>query len=118
MEVCLQQGSSTALVLTLEGSTLHAANVGDSGFMVVRNGQAVFRSPTQQKRFNFPFQLACGEMGDPPSCAEVGLHAAPSACSPLLFSCNAAVKCCGSAAGKGRYLRFAQRHCNTACAWL
>ena len=68
--LCLQ-GSSTALVMVLEADTLHTANVGDSGFMVVRNGQALFQSPSQQKRFNFPYQLACGDMGDPPSCAEV-----------------------------------------------
>ena len=44
------QGSSTALVLMLDGKFLHAANVGDSGFMVVRGGQAVFKSPPQQRR--------------------------------------------------------------------
>ena len=33
------QGSSTACVLALEGDTLHAANLGDSGFMVVRRNK-------------------------------------------------------------------------------
>lgn len=36
---------------------LHAANLGDSGFLVLRDGDVVFRSRPQQHSFNFPFQL-------------------------------------------------------------
>ena len=35
---------------------LHAANLGDSGFMVLRGKRVVFRSRTQQHQFNFPYQ--------------------------------------------------------------
>jgi protein phosphatase PTC7 len=49
---------------------LQATNLGDSGFLVVRNGRLVFKSPSQQHIFNFPFQLENGG-GDPPAAAEV-----------------------------------------------
>ena len=49
---------------------LHAANLGDSGFCVVRKGSTVFRSPQQQKQFNFPYQLAAGSDGDSVASAE------------------------------------------------
>lgn len=58
-----QRGSTTACVLCLEGERLHAANVGDSGFMVVRENEIVFKSPPQQHSFNFPYQLGPKEKG-------------------------------------------------------
>eukprot|EP00928_Gymnodinium_smaydae_P029200 TRINITY_DN22061_c0_g1_i1.p1 TRINITY_DN22061_c0_g1~~TRINITY_DN22061_c0_g1_i1.p1 ORF type:complete len:326 (+),score=72.15 TRINITY_DN22061_c0_g1_i1:113-1090(+) len=57
------KGSSTALVMTLSaapdgsGQILRAANVGDSGFMLLRDGQVLMQSPPQQYSFNFPYQL-------------------------------------------------------------
>ena len=69
------QGTSTACILALEDSKLHAANVGDSGFIVVRQQKVVFKSPSQQHRFNFPYQLGCpGTMSDTPEHAEVHIH--------------------------------------------
>ena len=66
------QGSSTACIVMLDGATLRAANLGDSGFLVLRNDQIVFRSPSQQHQFNFPYQLAGpGCTGDSPLAAEV-----------------------------------------------
>ena len=56
-------GSSTACIVCLNGAQLHAANLGDSGFMVVRDGRLIFESPAQQHSFNFPFQV--GSHGDP-----------------------------------------------------
>lgn len=52
---------------------LHAANLGDSGFMVIRGDQVVYKSPAQQHSFNFPFQLGRGGPGvfDPPIVANV-----------------------------------------------
>lgn len=50
-------GSSTACIITLAGKRLRAANVGDSGFIVIRGGQTVYRSPVQQSEFNKPYQL-------------------------------------------------------------
>ena len=49
---------------------LHAANLGDSGFILIRNGRTIFKSPVQQHQFNIPFQLESGG-SDPPSAAEV-----------------------------------------------
>ena len=72
--LCCVQGSSTACILALEGDTLHAANLGDSGFMVVRRNKMLFKSRSQQHQFNFPFQLGRGGRVpfDSPSDAEVG----------------------------------------------
>jgi len=71
-------GSCTACVLTLlrESSTLYAANIGDSGLLVIRDGSIVCRSIEQQHYFNTPFQLAVPPPGhelngqtDEPECA-------------------------------------------------
>lgn len=53
-------GSSTACVLILnrENSTVYTANIGDSGFIVVREGKIIHRSEEQQHYFNTPFQLS------------------------------------------------------------
>eukprot|EP00884_Botryococcus_braunii_P001554 jgi/Botrbrau1/1139/Bobra.0162s0030.1 len=65
-------GSATACVIVLDRENLQAANLGDSGFLVVRGSQVVFRSPPQQHDFNFPFQLgAPGSQSDKPEDAEV-----------------------------------------------
>jgi len=55
-------GSSTALVIvfTEGGKKLTAANLGDSGFMVLRDNQVLFRSEEMQHFFNFPYQLGTG----------------------------------------------------------
>ncbi|KAM3393930.1 putative protein phosphatase 2C 55 [Capsicum galapagoense] len=50
---------------------LHAINLGDSGFMLVRDGSTVFGSPVQQHDFNFTYQLESGNAGDSPSSGEV-----------------------------------------------
>lgn len=53
-------GSSTACVVVLNRTDqmLYTANIGDSGFIVMRNGQIVHRSEEQQHYFNTPFQLS------------------------------------------------------------
>ncbi|KAF5306839.1 hypothetical protein FQA39_LY00069 [Lamprigera yunnana] len=53
-------GSSTACVVILnkENSMLYTANIGDSGFMVVRRGKVIHKSEEQQHYFNTPFQLS------------------------------------------------------------
>ncbi|PSC71030.1 serine threonine phosphatase [Micractinium conductrix] len=52
-------GSSTACVLRLDAArgTLDAANLGDSGFLIVRNGQLHFQSPAMQHFFDCPLQF-------------------------------------------------------------
>ena len=65
------RGSCTACILCVYGSTLHASNLGDSGFMVVRDGELAFMSPQQQHEFNFPYQLgSIDSMADMPSAAQ------------------------------------------------
>lgn len=62
-------GSSTACIIVLDNDRIRAANLGDSGFIVIRNGRTLFKSPPQQHDFNFPFQL--GSKGcDLPEVAE------------------------------------------------
>ncbi|ELT91716.1 hypothetical protein CAPTEDRAFT_166817 [Capitella teleta] len=53
-------GSSTVCVVALhrEEKKLYSANLGDSGFMVIRSGEVVHRSEEQQHYFNTPFQLS------------------------------------------------------------
>ncbi|XP_071445837.1 protein phosphatase PTC7 homolog [Hetaerina americana] len=53
-------GSSTACVIVLnrESCSVHTANIGDSGFVIVRGGRVVHRSEEQIHYFNTPFQLS------------------------------------------------------------
>lgn len=52
-------GSTTACVMQLDPAkeTLHAANLGDSGFIVVRNGRVVQRSKPMEHFFDCPLQM-------------------------------------------------------------
>ncbi|KAE8787842.1 putative protein phosphatase 2C 23 [Hordeum vulgare] len=52
------QGASTAVLVSLVGDTLRWANMGESGFAVLRGGAIVHRSRAQLARFNCPLQLA------------------------------------------------------------
>lgn len=53
-------GSSTACILILnrENNTISTANIGDSGYLVLRNGKVVHQSEEQTHYFNTPFQLS------------------------------------------------------------
>ncbi|KAL6012741.1 hypothetical protein ACLOJK_003230 [Asimina triloba] len=64
------KGASTACILAIQGQSIHAVNIGDGGFMVVRSRNIVFRTPVQIHRFNFPFQLGSSHRCDPPSAAQ------------------------------------------------
>ncbi|GFH09353.1 protein phosphatase, partial [Haematococcus lacustris] len=65
------RGSSTASLLVLAGDRVLASNLGDSGFLVLRNGQVIFHSPQQQHDFNFPFQIGSSDsMSDMPASAQ------------------------------------------------
>ena len=46
------------VALHREECAIYTANLGDSGFRVVRAGKIVHRSQEQQHYFNTPFQLA------------------------------------------------------------
>ena len=52
-------GSATACVLRMVPSTgeLEAANLGDSGFLIIRDGQVYFQSPPLQHFFDCPYQF-------------------------------------------------------------
>ncbi|KAJ8458814.1 hypothetical protein OPV22_031740 [Ensete ventricosum] len=65
------RGSSTACIIALTDQGIHAINLGDSGFIVVRDGCTIFRSPVQQHDFNFTYQLESGNGSDLPSAAQV-----------------------------------------------
>eukprot|EP01087_Luapelamoeba_hula_P006713 TRINITY_DN1679_c4_g1_i1.p1 TRINITY_DN1679_c4_g1~~TRINITY_DN1679_c4_g1_i1.p1 ORF type:complete len:372 (-),score=98.60 TRINITY_DN1679_c4_g1_i1:66-1181(-) len=66
------KGSSTALVLVLEGDQLRSANLGDSGFMVIRQGEILFRSKEQTHAFNTPYQIGHETSGgDRPTAADL-----------------------------------------------
>ena len=74
-------GSSTACVLVFNRDTkkLHSANLGDSGFVIVRNNKIVYRSSAQCHFFNCPYQLSLmterlmkqGAISDRPEMADV-----------------------------------------------
>ncbi|KAJ7952974.1 putative Protein phosphatase 2c [Quillaja saponaria] len=65
------KGSSTACIIALTEKGLRAINLGDSGFIVVRDGCTVLRSPVQQHSFNFTYQLESGNGGDLPSSGDI-----------------------------------------------
>ncbi|PIA55657.1 hypothetical protein AQUCO_00700162v1 [Aquilegia coerulea] len=81
------KGSSTACIIALTEQGLHAINLGDSGFVVVRDGHTVFQSPVQQHGFNFTYQLECGNTGDLPSSGQAScryvMHSKMTKCSIL-----------------------------------
>ncbi|KAL3630315.1 hypothetical protein CASFOL_023299 [Castilleja foliolosa] len=64
-------GSSTACIVALKNQDLHAINLGDSGFIVIRDGCLLFESPVQQHGFNYTYQLARGNEGDLPGSGQV-----------------------------------------------
>ncbi|OEL20889.1 putative protein phosphatase 2C 23 [Dichanthelium oligosanthes] len=65
-------GASTAVILSLDRTTLRWAYIGDSAFAVLRGGKIVYRSVPQQRRFNYPYQLSSDGRGDSLAKAMVG----------------------------------------------
>lgn len=63
-------GSATACILAFDGTTLRAANIGDSGFAIVRRNKLCFKSPSQQHSFNFPYQIGRERGNDSPMLAD------------------------------------------------
>ncbi|XP_058085390.1 probable protein phosphatase 2C 62 isoform X2 [Magnolia sinica] len=53
-------GSSTILVAYFDGQALHVANIGDSGFIIIRNNEVFKRSSPMVYEFNFPVQIEKG----------------------------------------------------------
>ena len=74
-------GSSTFVIVTLPAaeSKLYTAYIGDSGYCILRPNlnqeyEVVFQSKSQQRGFNFPFQLGWGKNGDNPGDALTFSH--------------------------------------------
>lgn len=86
----------------LDGDELYAANLGDSGFMVVRGGNIIFQSPQQQHGFNYPYQLGnagTGAISDPPSAAQtfsIKVGCASGCASVCTFLCQQLHCCCAT----------------------
>ncbi|GAU30887.1 hypothetical protein TSUD_15730 [Trifolium subterraneum] len=67
----MAKGSSTVCIIALNDEALNAINLGDSGFIVIRDGNVIFKSPVQQHSFNYPYQLGSDKNCDLPSSGEV-----------------------------------------------
>lgn len=69
-------GSSTVCLLSLEFYDLNecgllsSCNLGDSGYMLIRDYKVIFKSQSQSHRYNAPFQLGC----TPPELLEHDLY--------------------------------------------
>lgn len=55
-----QKGSSTACVTILNDSTLFSLNIGDSGFIIIRDKKIYYSRQITVHSFNYPFQLGKG----------------------------------------------------------
>jgi hypothetical protein len=71
------QGSSTCCILVLDGQLLRAANLGDSGFMVIRGLDIVYRTKEQQHSFNFPYQIGTGSADKPQHAQRITVEVQP-----------------------------------------
>jgi serine/threonine protein phosphatase PrpC len=59
------EGATTACIVVLRDDELRIANLGDSGVLVIRQGDFVFRTEAQQRSFNVPYQLGLPERDSP-----------------------------------------------------
>jgi len=59
-------GSATFCMGKMDSDGIfRVANIGDSGFMVIRNEKILLESAEHQHEFNYPYQLGIGEDGKP-----------------------------------------------------
>ncbi|KAL2968902.1 hypothetical protein AAZX31_15G050800 [Glycine max] len=54
-------GSCSILVTNFDGQVLHAANVGNTGFIIIRDGSIFKKSTPMFHEFNFPLQIVKGD---------------------------------------------------------
>jgi len=54
------EGTSTALVVYVNGTNLEASNLGDSQFILVRKDSTLMQSEEMQVEFNMPHQIGTG----------------------------------------------------------
>jgi len=59
-------GSATFCMGKMDSEGIfRVANIGDSGFMIIRDGMILIESAEHQHEFNYPFQLGIGKDGKP-----------------------------------------------------
>ena len=65
-EMTNQTGSSTVCIgkMTPDG-IFRVANMGDSGFLIIRNQEILLQSSEHQHQFKFPYQLGRNKYGEP-----------------------------------------------------
>lgn len=63
-------GSSTACIISVIENQFISANLGDSGFRIIRSGKVILSSTIQQHRFNTPYQLG-NQSDDLPEIADI-----------------------------------------------
>jgi hypothetical protein len=71
-------------VNSLVSQVLHACNIGDSGFLVIRNGEIYQKSKPMTYGFNFPLQIEKGD--DPFKLVQVPQHLPCHPCPAIIGS--------------------------------
>ena len=72
-----EQGTATACVAILNDGQLNSVNVGDSGFIIIREGQVVQSRQITIHSFNFPSQLGKGSPDQPEDGVVAGIKLKP-----------------------------------------
>jgi len=67
-------GSSTACILVVSGTRLQTLNIGDSGFLIVRDKKLIFRFREQLHSFNYPFQIGTASANVPSDANSVNIE--------------------------------------------
>ena len=72
-----ERGTATACVALLDDGQLNSVNVGDSGFIIIREGQVIQSHQITIHSFNFPFQLGQGSPDQPENGVVAGIKLKP-----------------------------------------
>ena len=72
-----ERGTATACVALLDDGQLNSVNVGDSGFIIIREGQVIQSHQITIHSFNFPFQLGQGSPDQPEDGVVAGIKIKP-----------------------------------------
>lgn len=91
------KGSSTLCLVHIDGlsATLASANIGDSGFIVIRDGAVAYRSAQQEHSFGCPYQLGHHGSASLPTDAQVRRRGGGSARTCARRPCERARACSG-----------------------
>ncbi len=72
-----ERGTATACVALLDDGRLNSVNVGDSGFIIIHEGQVIQSNQIAIHSFNFPFQLGQGSPDQPEDGVVAGIKLKP-----------------------------------------